>query len=550
MRLMARVSKPLLVPVAMAAIGVAIILYQWSAARPLWLDEEMIALNFRDRSFAELGGRLWLDQSAPLGWLAVQRLMLVALGSSELALRAIPAFFGVATVLAAFFIGWRWLTPAGCTVLVVLCTLGQWVSFHALELKPYSADTFWGLFLPALAASAASAAASEGRGKALAIWAAAAALGHWFSLGALLVLPACFVVLAMQVRRNSDGVRLLAIAFSIVITSVAIHYFVSIRHAIGSGSLQDYWQFAFPPQDAGIGGTLRWLSNQLQPVAEKPGGTSNAVSFWIAAVLGFAFAPASARVLGVTAGLVVLSGFALAGLRMMPLYERLSLWFVPALYLGIALFADRGVWLFQQKPPKRAWMNLAGAYLVFVLVVPLCLDVVDRGIGDLEVGRPRDSNHETDDRSAVGWLIRQRQPGDILITTRQALPAIWWYGGVRLSDGGGHQFSDGGGIFKVDLFPARPACRGIELERAIDGRHRILVHFGFVEAPPGFDDLLLKQLSTYGTITALRHFAGGSRAAVIDPSVHEVSKLFWRDAGKDTESLPGGCIAMRQARVW
>ena len=160
------------------------------------------------------------------------------------------------------------------------------------------------------------------------------------------------------------------------------------------------------------------------------------------------------------------------------------------------------------------------------------------GLADLEVGRPRDSNHETDDRSAVAWLMEQRQPGDILITTRQALPAIWWYGGVPISEGGGHQFPDGGGIFRVDLFPARRACRGIELEKAIDRRRRIQVYFGFAEPPPGFDDLLLKQLSTYGRITALRHFAGGSRAAVIDPAAQGASDLFWQDAGKDTGEPP------------
>ena len=148
---MARVTRPALIPLLIAIAGAAIVLYQWIGARPLWLDEEMIALNFRDRSFAGLGGRLWLDQSAPLGWLALQRLVLLVLGPSEIALRAIPALFGVATVFAAFFVGRRWMTTTGCAIFVLLCSLGQWMSFHAVELKSYSADTFWGLWLPALA---------------------------------------------------------------------------------------------------------------------------------------------------------------------------------------------------------------------------------------------------------------------------------------------------------------------------------------------------------------------------------------------------------------
>ena len=131
-------------PFIVAAIGVLIVVYQWANARPLWLDEEMIALNFRDRPFAGLGGRLWLDQSAPLGWLALQRFVLLTFGPSELAVRALPAAFGVATVIAALYVGQRWLTTAGSTVLVLLCSLGQWISFHAVELKPVPRPTRFG----------------------------------------------------------------------------------------------------------------------------------------------------------------------------------------------------------------------------------------------------------------------------------------------------------------------------------------------------------------------------------------------------------------------
>ena len=50
---------------------------------PLWLDEETIALNVRDRAFSQLGGPLWLGQSAPFGWLVFERAAILALGTSE-----------------------------------------------------------------------------------------------------------------------------------------------------------------------------------------------------------------------------------------------------------------------------------------------------------------------------------------------------------------------------------------------------------------------------------------------------------------------------------
>ena len=43
---------------AVAVLGCALVVAQWWSARPLWLDEQMIALNLRDRTMGELTGRL------------------------------------------------------------------------------------------------------------------------------------------------------------------------------------------------------------------------------------------------------------------------------------------------------------------------------------------------------------------------------------------------------------------------------------------------------------------------------------------------------------
>src|SRR5262245_51411590 len=97
----------------------------------LWLDEEMIAINLRDRSFAGLAGPLSLAQAAPYGWLAMQRAVLLVFGPGERALRFLPMAFGVATLATAVWIGRRWMRTAGATALAFLCAFGQWLSFHA-----------------------------------------------------------------------------------------------------------------------------------------------------------------------------------------------------------------------------------------------------------------------------------------------------------------------------------------------------------------------------------------------------------------------------------
>ena len=83
----------------------------------------MIALNARWRPFADLPGSLWLDQTAPLGWLALERLALLTFGLDERAARALTIVFGIGTLSVAVWIGRRWMTPLGAVILVAWCSI-------------------------------------------------------------------------------------------------------------------------------------------------------------------------------------------------------------------------------------------------------------------------------------------------------------------------------------------------------------------------------------------------------------------------------------------
>jgi len=150
--LQAALRRAAWIPYVLALAGSALLLYWNATARPLWVDEEMLLLNVRDRGFLELAGPLWLDQTAPLGWLVLERLLFITLGRSEPALRLLPAAFGIATLVTAAWIGRRWMGVAGAALFVALCATGEWMVFFTLELKHYSADLFGALLIPALAA--------------------------------------------------------------------------------------------------------------------------------------------------------------------------------------------------------------------------------------------------------------------------------------------------------------------------------------------------------------------------------------------------------------
>lgn len=540
---------------AIALVGSWLQVSVWASGRPLWLDEQMIALNVRDRSLGDLAGSLWLGQSAPLGWLALERLVVLTLGTGERAVRLVPVLFGGLTLVVAVWAGRRWTSAFGATVFVLLCAFSPWLSHYPLELKHYSADTFWALLLPTLAVWAIEANESTRRMRRAGIWWSAAAIGHWFANGALLVTPGCAVALLVIVWRRT-GWRA-ALTFSIVgvvwLASFGLHYFISVRHTLENPFLRSYWAGGLPPASEGLAATGRWLGSQLEPLAANPGGTELWVTFWLLAICGFAFARGS---LGVVLATVPLSGFVLSAVRVAPLQDRLSLWIVPALYFGIAIFSDGSVTLARRAYVRRSRSHPLLAVVVAFVGLGLCSDIVSRGLDGLRSRRATESNHGLYDRAAVQWLEERRQPGDALITTHLGLPAVWWYGPVRLSSAdqaGGHQ-PDGSAILEA-THASGSDCDGDRLRIMLAGQRRVLVYSGFPDQPTGFDELLLRSLSRLGDITAYRAFGEISRVAVIDLGASPTSDVepgaIQPDAGQGaTTARLDGCVTAQLARRW
>jgi len=537
-------------PAALAAAGAALLLVQWAAARPLWLDEELIAINLRDRGIRDYLEPLWLGQAAPFGWLALERVVVVALGAGERALRLLPVLFGIATLATASWIGRRWMTPIGATILVVLCAGSQWLTFYFVELKPYSADAFFALLLPAVAAWSIDDAGLKpcattedvAQGFSPAIFWLPATIGQWFANGALFVTPSCAVVLAVALARR-DGWRA-ALRFTrlglVWLVSFALNYWFVLRHAQASAYLQQFWAFAFPPLSDGASRTLQWLAWQLAEFGVKPGGTRFGMLLWLASAAGFFFSCRFAagamtrRSVALLFAMVPLSAMMLAALRLVPFYERLALWVVPALYVGVAFLADAVL----PKPKGRpaAVIGLAVACLI-------CGDVVIRGVPDaLARARARHENRGHDDRAAVRWLASHAQPGDVWVTTRYGAPAIWWYGGIHDRR-----------VIEVAYRPERLACRPDNLAAAIADAPRVLLYLGFRfdDAPRGFDDLIVGRLSELGSVIAYRSFAVEGDALVIDRRIpaHAPTTLSRLDPIKGNSSPIDGCLTPSIAEI-
>jgi hypothetical protein len=547
--------RPVDLAAIIALIGCGVFLTIWARGQTLWLDEQMIALNVRERSFAGLAGPLWFGQSAPFGWLILERAVMLGFGAGELALRLVPTLFGCATLALAVWVGRRWMSAIGAAAFVLLCAFGRWTSHYPFEVKHYSADVFWGLLIPALAAWTLESRAPRQRLRRIAIWWAAASVGLWVANGALLAAPPSVVVLLALLWRRA-GART-ALSFALVgcvwIASFGTHYWFSIRYTLASEYLRNYWSGGLPPDSLGFAGLVAWLAARFEPLALNPGGSGRWVMFWLVALCGLGYAW---RRLGMFLAAMVVSAFALGALALVPLQDRLALWIVPALYLGIAFSVDAAARAARDAWVRRRRLIMIPAIVALLIVVSLGKDIVGRGVHELRFGREAGSNHGLDDRTGIAWLTRQRQPGDALMTTHFGLPALWWYGAIPLAGEGqpGDRLPDGSPILEAGYADPGPDCLLDPASYALRDNRRVLVYSGFPEQPDGFDDLLINSLGALGVVRAHRRFALISRAAVID--LHPTLPIEGVAAGRppalhnQSRSSVGGCVVARPARRW
>ena len=525
--------------------------YQWYFSRPLWVDEQMILLNARDRSFSGLIGALWMDQAAPLGWLALQKAILETFGTSDRGVRVLPVLFGIGAIWVAWWVAQRWLHPVTAAVLVGLFSISQWMTYYALEVKPYSADAFWALLLPALVIWAGE--ARERQAMSLvrtAAWWCIAFVGQWFSFGATFVTPACGLILCATALRRLGvrGAAVVAAQGLIWLVGFGAHYTMSMRQASNDDFLRTYWAAGFAPKSAGATEALRWLFAQAEPLASHPGGTALWIAFWLSAAYGIAVLIAKRPVMGLVALAVPLSACVLALFHVVPFNDRLALWTTPALYLGIAAAAGH---IFEHigAPRSVRWFVSAAVALVFGFSAwTVVTDIVVKGNERVIIGG---DNHGLDDGRGIRLLMRQRQPGDVILATHMSLPGLWWYGDVNIDDQhrGQTVTADGGPILEIrHVWFASEGCHRTTrlrmLSDALAGASRAAVYLGFgSDVPEGLQQLVLDDLGQLGLRVFYSPVGQEGVAAIYDLKQPP-------ETAPASASTVQGCVGVRKAERW
>lgn len=406
-----RVSTPQWLTTPILAVGIALRLNEYLINRSLWLDEAFLALNIIERSFADLLLPLSYNQGAPLGFLFMEKAMVVIFGNNELVLRCVPFLASIVSLFVLWAVARRLLPHSAVPVVLGLFALSSTLVRYSAEAKQYSSDVAVALLL-----IWAGLPIVQGRWKTSwrICFAVLGAALQWFSHPSVFVLAAIAFGMLVSCLRGRQWQQLLGASAICAcwVGSFALHYFVSLRTLGSNQGLLNYWRegfLRFPPTTLT---DLDFLASKVLSMFSKTGG------------LGFVGISAMASLVGCfgmfsrnreAAPILVLPGvlcLVASALEKYPFDGRMILFLMPCVFLLTA----EGV----EQIRSRTWRES--------LVVTICLLLFlffHPSLRAIELVQHPVRHDEM--RLGLDYAIRNRQSGDLFYVYQGAIPTFLYY---------------------------------------------------------------------------------------------------------------------------
>jgi hypothetical protein len=213
---------------AVVAIGIGLRFWHYFGNYSLNHDDICLALNLIGRNAGGLTRTLDFGQVAPLGFLWIERAMVLIFGPGEMALRLLPFVFGCASVMLLARLTTRLLPSFEAIAVVGFFGFSQALIESAIQVKPYSLDTLTTIIMVSVFLPLTRESWSQTQPRAAA---AAGASALWFSFPALFVLGGMGVVTAGLAIVDREIVRLrrLMPLFGVWAFSAGCAYWFSMR---------------------------------------------------------------------------------------------------------------------------------------------------------------------------------------------------------------------------------------------------------------------------------------------------------------------------------
>jgi hypothetical protein len=322
-------------PWAIVGFGILLRFTQFQANWSLMQDEARLAVNIVERPLAQLVEPLDYHQAAPIGFLAVEKLTIQALGDNEYVLRLWPFLAGIASLFLFHAIANRFLDANAVPVALGLFAVSEPLIYYSAAVKQYSGDVAIGLLLLWATICIRSARPSIPRVLFLGVVGASAV---WFSHPAAFILAGIggSLTLCDVARKRWARLGRLSIAYALWGIGFASVYFTCFRNSAQAEPLQRFWSASFAPLPPRSFSDLKWFVHTFFEIFEHPAGLTlpgvGAVAFLIGSASLFARRREKLLLLASPAFLALLA----SGLNVYPFKGRLLLFMAPLLLLLVA----------------------------------------------------------------------------------------------------------------------------------------------------------------------------------------------------------------------
>jgi hypothetical protein len=406
-------------------VGIGLRLLIFCNRHSFGIDEARLALSIAARSYANLLPPLEHDQSAPLLFLWVERLLRDLLGVHDLVFRILPFAAGVGTVVLAYPVYRRLLERRAALIATSLTALAPTLVHYSSTAKQYTVETFVTLVLLRLALDWQD--KPTQRGSVLLL--TAGTISVWASGPAMFVLAAIAVSLALTLGPGgSKPRRWLLGAIVLWGVSLALAHLLVYRHAATNPYMERFWAPAFVTLSDME--SLRRFSEALELFAwglvmgelpPLPGGLGEAAVATIAALLlglsvigGVRIARLQGKRRATLVAGPLAAAFLASALRAYPVGVRVMVFSAPLLHVLVAGGVSGAVAALGPRHRQRVgWLAFGLVLLTYPFVGSLLR--VMRYVPAREF------------RSLVTELRVRRQPGEALYVFAGSIPAWTFY---------------------------------------------------------------------------------------------------------------------------
>jgi hypothetical protein len=359
----------------LVGFGICLRLVQFLLNRALNGDEAVLAQSILNRSYSGLAGLLDYDQCAPLGFLMVEKFFTNVFGTSEYSLRLWPLICGIAAMAVFPVVARRVLTEGAVRLATFLFAISCYVIFYSSCVKQYSDDVLIALVLwynafyiidhkPTLTN--------------LCMFTLLGAVAVWFSHPAVFMLAGIGLCIFLWMWRRKDwfGLKVLVVVIGVWIASFMLSYFFILSKFDVPESILWHWSEAFVPFPPKNLKDLYWFIGALKELINNPGGLGSLSYFLIVClIVGISRLFSSSKI----KLCVLLSPIPVAllasGIKVYPFAERVILYLVPVLLIGVAEGIEQMRYNLSKASPA-----LAGCFVVALFLSPvLKLSNIGRG---------------------------------------------------------------------------------------------------------------------------------------------------------------------------